>query len=54
MKACVTETFTCAARRHSARAIRSQPAQWHFHNAVLSLIAWRAPLVYYENNSHLD
>ncbi|MDN2712398.1 hypothetical protein O0880_23520 [Janthinobacterium sp. SUN118] len=54
MKACAKETFTSAVRQRKSLAARGPGAQSHFNNAAFSLIAWRAPLRYYENNSHLD
>lgn len=54
MKACAKETFTSAVRQRKASTARGPGAQSHFNNAAFSLIAWRAPLRYHENNSHLD
>jgi hypothetical protein len=54
MKACAKETFTSAVRKRKCLAAGGPDAQSHFNNAAFSPVAWRAPLRYYENNSHLD
>lgn len=54
MKACAKETFTSAVRQRKSSATHGPGTQSHFNNAAFSLIAWRAPLRYNENNSHLD
>jgi hypothetical protein len=53
MKACAKETFTSAVRRRKS-LVAGGPGAVAFQQRRVFPIAWRAPLRYHENNSHLD